>query len=288
MSDLRGWDDGSRRMRSLLEMILDYGRWIADLVSLLSSFDEISKGQFEKQPDGSFRDADLRLASSALAGLKHTLPGIDGLGLKLSHMYAVRLVEIWEKPNGIGRVIEQCMIHVLSGRIKDELRGTFFFFVTTDRADKYNAPLKGWGDVIDRFPEAQMDIEEMNKCLALSRYAATVFHSVNIIERGLIALGPFVGVNDPKSGWTAVTGALDRIVNKTKFPDLEERHKSNFGFLEQLYGTTAALKNAWRNKISHAQGRLVVLNPDFTEEIVDEIVYATRAFMRRLATEMPT
>lgn len=48
-----------------------------------------------------------------------------------------------------------------------------------------------------------------------------------------------------------------------------------------------ALKNAWRNKISHAQGKLNLLSPAFTREIAEEILIATRAFMRRLAEGLP-
>jgi hypothetical protein len=54
-----------------------------------------------------------------------------------------------------------------------------------------------------------------------------------------------------------------------------------------MYGTVEALKTAWRNKISHVQGKLVLLTSDFTPEVAEEIVMASRAFMRRLATEMP-
>jgi hypothetical protein len=97
----------------------------------------------------------------------------------------------------------------------------------------------------------------------------------------------FLGVQDPKSGWTSVSGKLEQLVNKTKYSDLDPKFQQCFGFLEQLNGTVAALKNSWRNKISHAQGRLAVLTPDFTPEITDEIVSSSRAFMRRLADEMP-
>jgi hypothetical protein len=48
-----------------------------------------------------------------------------------------------------------------------------------------------------------------------------------------------------------------------------------------------AMKSAWRNKVNHVEGRLAVMKPEFTPDIAEEIMVASRAFMRRLATEMP-
>jgi hypothetical protein len=96
-----------------------------------------------------------------------------------------------------------------------------------------------------------------------------------------------MGVNDPKSGWTAVSSELKKIVEKKRnlFTDFE---KNNFAFIEQLQATIEALKNAWRNKISHAQGVLtLMMNADFSPEVAEEILLATRAFMRRLVEGLP-
>jgi hypothetical protein len=57
--------------------------------------------------------------------------------------------------------------------------------------------------------------------------------------------------------------------------------------LEQVHGTVVVLKDAWRNKIGHAHGRLILMRSDFTPDIAEEIMIAARGFMRRLATELP-
>jgi hypothetical protein len=54
-----------------------------------------------------------------------------------------------------------------------------------------------------------------------------------------------------------------------------------------MQGTVVALKNAWRNKISHVHGRLVLMTADFSPDVAEEITIATRGFMRRLATDLP-
>jgi hypothetical protein len=281
------WDDGAGLI-SLLDMIRNYGYLVASIAKLLGEFERITRHEFRVQEDGNFRDPDLRLANSFVQVLKSSLFGMREMHLELSLMYAEDLIEIWEKSDlGFKRIVDGDMIGILYGRIEDELKTRFFMYLPSGKAEQYNKPLKGWEEILVRFPEVLGDLEEMNRCYAVSRYSASVFHSVSLIEHGLIALGAFLGVKDPKSGWTAVCGELEKLVIKTKFPDLDKKFQTHFGFLEQTHGTTMALKNSWRNKISHAHARLVVLTPDFTPEIAEEIIFATRAFMRRLATEMP-
>lgn len=168
-----------------------------------------------------------------------------------------------------------------------ELSTKLFFQLPSNKKKWFEAPTSNWEKVIERFPNTITDIEEMNKCFALSRYAGAVFHSVQIIEFSLLDFGAFLEVKDPKSGWTAISSKLDQIT-KTKFSDLSDKHHKAFPFIEQMQATVLSLKNAWRNKISHAQAKLTLLTSDFTPDVAEEILMATRAFMRRLATEMPT
>jgi hypothetical protein len=171
-------------------------------------------------------------------------------------------------------------------RLVDEIRNRFFLSLTLQETEHFQNPRKDWQSIIERFPAALDDIEEARKCYALSRYAASIFHSVEVVEVGLLELGMFIGVNDPHSGWSAVANELKKIVGK-QFADRTDFERLNYQFLEQTQGTVEALKNAWRNKINHAQGRLYLLSKEFTPEIAEEILIATRAFMRRLAEGLP-
>jgi hypothetical protein len=178
------------------------------------------------------------------------------------------------------------LISDVQSRLPDELSLNLFFKLPIEKAKYFDAPRIGWEDAIDRFPEALYDIEEMSKCFALSRYAACVFHSVSAIEAGLEHLGKFLSVTDHQSGWTSVSRELNRIVNK-KYTELNSFEKGNRAFIEQMQGVTEALKSAWRNKISHAQGKLTLMTSEFSPDVAEEIMIASRSFMRRLATEMP-
>jgi hypothetical protein len=172
------------------------------------------------------------------------------------------------------------------GRLQDEAKQREFFALTLRESDHYSRPRKGWESAILRFPHIVDDVEEANKCFALSRYPAAVFHSVQIVEFGLIELGKFLEVNDPHSGWSAVSSALEKVILK-KHQDRTPFEKKNFQFLEQVQGTVAGLKNAWRNKISHAHGKLVLMSREFNSEVAEEILLASRAFARRLADGLP-
>ncbi len=174
----------------------------------------------------------------------------------------------------------------LQGRLIDEMRGRYFFALSLRETEFYRTPWKNWEDIVLRFPPSMSDVEEASKCFAVSRYPAAIFHSLQVVEVGLIELGTFINVTDPKSGWTAVANELKRIISKAH-TDRTEFERQNFTFLEQVQGTVEALKNAWRNKINHAQGKLTLLSKDFSSEIAEEILFATRAFMRRLADGLP-
>jgi hypothetical protein len=174
----------------------------------------------------------------------------------------------------------------LRGRLIDEMESKCLWALTTREREYYEEPRKGWVEIIARVSNSVTDIEEASKCFALSRYAAAVFHSIQVVEVGLIELGEFICVNDPHSGWSAVSTALDKVIAK-KHQDRTPFEQSNFKFLEQVQGTVGALKNAWRNKISHAEGRLTLMTKDFSPEVAEEILFATRAFMRRLADGLP-
>jgi hypothetical protein len=161
------------------------------------------------------------------------------------------------------------------------------FLLSLAEARHYKEPRKGWESIVARFPDTVTDIEEASKCIAVSRYTAAVFHSLLVVEVGLIELGKFIAVNDPISGWTAVAQRLKKIID-TKYQDRSDFEKANGAFLEQVQGTVAALKNAWRNKISHAHDKLYLMTGEqFHPDVAEEILLATRAFMRRLVEGLP-
>lgn len=217
--------------------------------------------------------------------IQHLRPICSSLGLTASAATVKKIERLCGEAEPHSDALMDLM-RELQGRLRDELEAITFFSLTDRDANYYDKPRDGWLNIIARFPDIVLDVEEASKCLAFARYPAAVFHSVQIVERGLIEVGKFIGVADPLSGWTAVAKRLKQIV-ETKHDDRAAFEQANYPFIEQLQGTVEALKNAWRNKISHAHGKLTVMTADFSAEVAEDILYASRTFMRRLADGLP-
>lgn len=171
----------------------------------------------------------------------------------------------------------------LQENLEHELRARIFLAVSADRQKYFDEPLGGWESVIRRFPDAQQDIEEMSKCFALSRYNASVFHSLLVVEHALVALGTHIGVTDHKVGWDATYTQLNRLINNRA----SVAANMDFNFLEQTKARLDSMKLAWRNKVNHAAGRLMIEKSGFTDISAEEVIIACRSFMRHLADGLP-
>ena len=213
---------------------------------------------------------------------------LEGYDLACSAETAKKIRELIDRDNStIGPTAFLELERELRGRVVDETRGREFFVLTLQEASYYKQPLRGWETIVDRFPDALRDVEEAWRCFALSRYTAAVFHSLRVAEAGVLELGTFISVNDPLSNWAAVTKKLKKILD-ADYRTLTPFEQQNRPFFEQIHGTIEALKNAWRNKVSHALGKLMVMTgEEFHPDVAEEILIATRAFMRRLAEGLP-
>jgi hypothetical protein len=180
----------------------------------------------------------------------------------------------------------QAQFDHISGSIRREMKRTLFMYIPTERAHWYLEPLKDWETVTSRYPGTIHDIEEAGKSFACDRFDATVVHMMLVAEFGAMQLGRLLEINDPKLGWPRVSQELKRITS-TPFTKLNAVEQKHFQFLEQISPLMLAMQNAWRHKVSHAESRLVLLKGEFQPYVAEEIILATRAFMRRLATELP-
>jgi hypothetical protein len=207
-------------------------------------------------------------------------------GLEMTRTQIHRVVKILDRNIDLSSAGMADRLVELENRLEDELKMQLFFQLPVAKRDYFDEPRRGWESVLRVFPDATSDVEEMRRCFALSRYPACVFHSMQVLEHRVIKLGKTLNVGDHKTGWAATTNELKQIL-KTPFTDRTDWEREHFGFVEQMNATVEALKTAWRNKIDHASGRLAILPGDFNPDIAEEIMAATKGFMRRLATEMP-
>jgi hypothetical protein len=210
----------------------------------------------------------------ARGALETAKNGCENIGLQVSAIHAGELLRALET-----KYLASTDVEALHKNIERELSCRFYIGISEDRKAAYCEGLKGWEDITRSFPRATEDIEEMNKCWALCRYSAAVFHSLLVVEHGLVELGKLLQVTDPKEGWDASCRKLEEIVKAGR------KHTPvglDFGFLEQINTCIQAMKLAWRNKINHATGKPIVMGGGIAPYVCEDTISATRNFMRRL------
>jgi hypothetical protein len=210
------------------------------------------------------------------------------IGLPLSARHIDELVEeVRDKylPLTYGAI--SLKLTELSNSIRREMGAVLFLYISTEKAKWFRKPLEGWGAAVERFGDTiTTDIEEGAKCYACDRHAAAVFHMMLVAEFGALEVGKLIEMRDPKPSWHGVMNEIRRITQQTKFTDLKPIEQKYFKLLEQLSPLMLAMQNAWRHKIDHAANRLVLTTGEFQSYVAEEIITATRAFMRTLASEL--
>lgn len=170
------------------------------------------------------------------------------------------------------------------GTLRAEMQANVFLAIASDRKIYFQHPVKDWSEVVLRFPKMINDITE-SKCFACDRYAASIFHILLVAEFGVIEVAKVFGVQGDKPGW----GALERLerIHKKDYRDKSDLEKQHAQFLAHVMPLMFAIKDSWRHKISHVENKLEWLDTVFSPQITEEIISATRGFMRRLATDLP-
>jgi hypothetical protein len=168
-----------------------------------------------------------------------------------------------------------------------EMQDELFMYIPRHRSSYYTEPLKGWEEVVKTFPRTILDIEEASKCLACERYAGTVFHMMLVAEVGAIEVGKLIEINDPKVGWPSTIREMKRVVYKEQHQNLRPAEQKYRALAGQLLPIMESMEQGWRHKISHVDNKIVLLSGEFSPQIAEEILIATRSFMRRLATDLP-
>jgi hypothetical protein len=212
---------------------------------------------------------------SALAKLNLTKIICEEIGLQVCVKHTDELIAKLNQ-----KILAADDLRALQENLERELSCHFFVGIAEDRVSAFMDGRKGWEDILKVFPDASDDVEEMNKCYALCRYSAAVFHSLLVMEHGLVRLGPLIGATDRKEGWDASCKKLAEIV---KAGGAANATGIDYSFLEQLNTSIQSIKLAWRNKVNHATGKPVVMGGGFAPYACEEIISATRSFTRILA-----
>jgi hypothetical protein len=110
-----------------------------------------------------------------------------------------------------------------------------------------------FGDQVERaFPSAVPDFVGAGNCFALEQWSASVFHSMRVVERGLIALAIKFNVPHENANWHNIIEGIEskvRALDKNVGTDWKEDQK----FFGEAARHLMFLKNAWRNHAMHVR-----------------------------------
>lgn len=235
-----------------------------------------SRGQGDRPLTPSEREAsgiderlrDLRTRCEAL-GLRMTIKQIDRC-LALSELQAVAIVAF--------------SVEILD-RFQDELEEHPFVSLTSEEAVLFKQPLKGWETVVERFGSA-FDVEEARKCLAFERYTAAVFHLMKIVESGVLELQLFLQTPDVKAHFGSVVSKLEDMTQKQRYDHISPRLQSHLPFLREVLTQLHAVKDSWRNKVTHVDA-FIIPSETFTAEMALGAHDATLLLMKKLCGGLP-
>jgi len=167
----------------------------------------------------------------------------------------------------------------LYSRVIDELGTRYFLALKAENVVAYDEPLREWQVQISAFPSLQDEIVEAQKCYALDRSTACVFHLMRALETPLRVLSTELGIVKHSPTWEAYLSAMEKAI-AAKFPDKSKAHADKRAYFAGLESQLRAIKTAWRNPTMHDLARL------YTSEMANELIVLIRGFVREAAKEL--
>lgn len=277
----------SKRLYTLTEMQEFNVARILDLVRKLSVLDGTmfvfkQTGQQAQSPSLTFPKTGMECYISHLNELSSFLLSSD---LVVSKGQVDRISDLIKNQGLLSSVATE--YQKLQTMIQIEISQKHFFRLSESEKVLFQPnddnPLFG-SDVQDKFPSALYEIDEAAKCLALERFAATVFHLMRAMEITLISIRKCFGLPDPEKfserNWGKILQGLRLDVERrnrqapTGWTNPEDQQ-----LFSNIIGSIAAVKLAWRDPTMHVETKYL---PNEAQEIFASV----RTLMQKVASRM--
>lgn len=276
-SSLAPWQAEPLRLWSLLEMLRFYGAVFFTVVTDLERVQ--SDLLFMKfAPEGMDVAARVVKAVSSLREEMQKLPLPSSVRARLNRLAKAVEGEITEDR------ISTLTAHVneLQLDLQHELAQHLFLFIPAERKWLWLEPEKWFGeDVASKFVDARRDMRDCAKCLALDQWTASVFHAMAIMEHGLRHLAGRVGIslspNFDFENWHNIIEQIEAEIKAKKQLPRAQQNQTEIEFCSSAASHFFAVKEAWRNHVSHGRGQ-------YDEVEALRVVHNVRDFMKVLAT----
>ena len=161
-------------------------------------------------------------------------------------------------------------------RLEDELEDQKLYCIVSRDAEFLGSVSQVYGDAVAaRFNDQLFDLEEASKAVAFGRGTSAVFHLMRAMEGAVSLAGEKLGVtivdkHDRELEWGKVVANMKAPIEAM---DKGNPTKSDWSEVQTLL---FHVKDAWRNTTMHPK-------QTYTLEEAQEVLAATRAFLRRLA-----
>jgi hypothetical protein len=209
--------------------------------------------------------------------------------LPMSAIAAKRLLILFDHPRSLTEMVSGVFeenISRVAQTIADECSLHVYLSLDPSEVGMYFDPAKGWEPVIARFDKVRNNVIESAKCMALERYAAGVFHILLVAEYGVIQVAKLMTVQGDKPGWGSLKRLNDILLKP--YPQRSQFEQQHSRILESIVPLATVIKDNWRHKLEHVDNQIVWIDTDFSKNVAEEIISATRGFMRKLASDLPS
>ncbi len=135
------------------------------------------------------------------------------------------------------------------GRLLDEIKATSMFSIDPNQERLFTGVDHFGPTVASVFTDAQFDIEEAARCLALDRSTASVFHVMRVLEIALQRFGTKIGLASVDKNWQTLLNNVRGQVNR--LPQNTDPEKEYHAQASEILAHLQAVKDAWRNATMH-------------------------------------
>ena len=140
-----------------------------------------------------------------------------------------------------------------------------------------------WQAIFDKFASAKPDAIAAVDCYALGHGKASVYHSMQVLEKGLKALAHDVGETFDVQQWEQIIGIIEgkiKGMQNNGIPGLIKQEKdARLQFLSEAAKEFRYFKDGWRNYVSHGHA-------EYDDDEAKIVLQHVRHFMNHLSTRL--
>jgi hypothetical protein len=247
--------------------------------------------------DGLIRDYESderKMANLSEAGAEHVISIFDHVRGHCKNIDLVAASDFHERTRhrinaGVSRSFVLERARAIRDLIYQDLKKRKFSYIQYHKAEILDSLAADWSKVFGRFGSIKQDAQAATEAYAFELNNACVFHSMMVLEKGLIALAKAVGADRKRNTWETI---IDRIEGKiaehlktmkkpppgTKplSPRAAAARRAHFDIYAGAAKEFTYFRLAWRNHVAHGHA-------DYDENCARKVLSHVRDFMSRIS-----